>query len=82
MVLFEPFEAHTITNTGENDLIFFTQYWRDSAGAPASALSRAVGLADRPHFVFSTPPTPNGDLHLGHLSGPYLGADVFVRFQP
>jgi len=31
--------------------------------------------------VFSTPPTPNGDLHLGHLSGPYLGADVFVRFQ-
>ncbi|MQA25159.1 MAG: class I tRNA ligase family protein, partial [Micromonosporaceae bacterium] len=35
----------------------------------------------RPVFVFSTPPTPNGDLHLGHLSGPYLGADVFVRFQ-
>ncbi len=35
----------------------------------------------RPIFVFSTPPTPNGDLHLGHLSGPYLGADVFVRFQ-
>lgn len=35
----------------------------------------------RPVFVFSTPPTPNGDLHLGHVSGPYLGADVFVRFQ-
>lgn len=34
----------------------------------------------RPVFVFSTPPTPNGDLHLGHLSGPYLGADAFVRF--
>jgi methionyl-tRNA synthetase len=32
-------------------------------------------------FVFSTPPTPNGDLHLGHLSGPYLGADAYVRFQ-
>ncbi|MBW5421439.1 class I tRNA ligase family protein, partial [Streptomyces sp. BG9H] len=32
-------------------------------------------------FVFSTPPTPNGDLHLGHLSGPYLGADVYVRYQ-
>lgn len=38
-------------------------------------------VAGRPIFVFSTPPTPNGDLHLGHLSGPYLGADVFVRFQ-
>ncbi|MFI0444557.1 class I tRNA ligase family protein [Actinomadura sp. 6N118] len=35
----------------------------------------------KPIFVFSTPPTPNGDLHLGHLSGPYLGADAFVRFQ-
>lgn len=35
----------------------------------------------RPVFVFSTPPTPNGDLHLGHVSGPYLGADAFVRFQ-
>jgi hypothetical protein len=28
-----------------------------------------------------TPPTPNGDLHIGHLSGPYLGTDAFVRFQ-
>ena len=32
-------------------------------------------------FVFSTPPTPNGGLHIGHLSGPYLGTDAFVRFQ-
>jgi methionyl-tRNA synthetase len=31
-------------------------------------------------FVFyCIPPTPNGDLHLGHLSGPYLGADVLAR---
>ncbi|WP_371924820.1 class I tRNA ligase family protein [Pseudomonas sp. R5(2019)] len=26
-----------------------------------------------------TPPTPNGDLHLGHLSGPFLAADVMQR---
>ncbi|MFG6150642.1 class I tRNA ligase family protein [Halobacillus sp. B23F22_1] len=32
-------------------------------------------------FVTATPPTPNGGLHLGHLAGPYLGADVFSRFQ-
>ena len=31
--------------------------------------------------MFSTPPTPNGGLHIGHLSGPYLGTDAFVRFQ-
>lgn len=82
VVLFEPFESHIITNTDETDLIFFTQYWRDSARARASALSRTrANRTDRPQFVFSTPPTPNGDLHLGHLSGPYLGADVYVRYQ-
>lgn len=82
VVLFEPFESHTITNTGKTDLVFFTQYWRDSARARASAQSRTrANQTDRPQFVFSTPPTPNGDLHLGHLSGPYLGADVYVRYQ-
>ena len=39
------------------------------------------GFSGRPIFVFSAPTTPNGDLHLGHLGGPYLGADAYVRFQ-
>lgn len=30
-------------------------------------------------IVTITPPTPNGDLHLGHLSGPFLAADVMQR---
>ncbi|MFE9749570.1 class I tRNA ligase family protein [Saccharothrix saharensis] len=30
-------------------------------------------------IVTSAPPNPNGDLHLGHLSGPFLGADVLRR---
>lgn len=29
--------------------------------------------------IIAPPPTPNGDLHLGHLSGPYLGADIYSR---
>ncbi|MEE4418761.1 class I tRNA ligase family protein [Streptomyces bugieae] len=39
--------------------------------------------AERPRsfLVTATPPTTNGDLHLGHLSGPYLAADVFCRAQ-
>jgi methionyl-tRNA synthetase len=32
-------------------------------------------------LVTATPPTPNGDLHVGHLAGPYLGADVFRRYR-
>ncbi|MFJ4653594.1 class I tRNA ligase family protein [Nocardia sp. NPDC088792] len=79
---FDPFETHVIENTGADDLIFYDLYWRDpvAAGVAASVPNRR-GFGARPVFVFSTPPTPNGDLHLGHLSGPYLGADVFVRFQ-
>ena len=30
-------------------------------------------------LITATPPTPNGDLHVGHLSGPYLAADIFRR---
>lgn len=32
-------------------------------------------------LAIAPPPTPNGELHLGHLSGPYLAADVFARHQ-
>jgi methionyl-tRNA synthetase len=31
------------------------------------------------HIVSGSPPTPNGDLHLGHLSGPYAAADIYAR---
>ncbi|MGW4033993.1 class I tRNA ligase family protein [Streptomyces sp. NPDC004838] len=31
--------------------------------------------------VISPAPTANGDLHLGHLAGPFLAADVFTRHQ-
>ncbi len=82
VVVLESFDSHIIENTGAEDLVFFDFYWRD----PTRALQAATEIprrsfGNRPVFVCSTPPTPNGDLHLGHLSGPYLGADVFVRFQ-
>lgn len=79
---FEPFETHYLHNAGSDDLIFATFYWRDSIRASKVAVTgdgRRFG--DRPIFAFSTPPTPNGGLHIGHLSGPYLGTDAFVRFQ-
>lgn len=36
---------------------------------------------DRPtlHLITAPPPTPNGPLHVGHLSGPYVAADVAAR---
>ncbi|WP_371593628.1 class I tRNA ligase family protein [Streptomyces virginiae] len=80
---FEPFETHVVENDGDVDLVFFDLYWRDPALAARTAAAGAARrrFPERPVFVFSTPPTPNGDLHLGHLSGPYLGADAYVRFQ-
>jgi methionyl-tRNA synthetase len=31
------------------------------------------------HLIVAPPPTPNGDLHVGHMSGPYLAADIYRR---
>jgi methionyl-tRNA synthetase len=34
----------------------------------------------RPLIVIDTPPTPNGDLHVGHLAGPFIHADAYARY--
>ena len=46
---------------------------------PARGCSRGPCMTDR-FIVIADPPTPNGDLHVGHLSGPYFGADALTRF--
>lgn len=33
-----------------------------------------------PTIVISPAPTANGDLHLGHIAGPFLSADVYSRY--
>jgi methionyl-tRNA synthetase len=34
----------------------------------------------RPAIVVAATPTPNGDLHVGHMAGPYLAGDVYSRY--
>lgn len=34
----------------------------------------------RPAIVIAATPTPNGDLHVGHVAGPYLAGDVYARY--
>ena len=36
-------------------------------------------MSDRLTVILIPPPTANGPLHLGHLSGPYLAADLVAR---
>ncbi|MFJ7944782.1 class I tRNA ligase family protein [Streptomyces sp. NPDC096354] len=38
-----------------------------------------TAVAGRPAVLIAATPTPNGDLHVGHLAGPYLSADIYAR---
>jgi methionyl-tRNA synthetase len=33
-----------------------------------------------PVWLTATPPTPNGELHVGHMAGPYVAVDVLRRY--
>jgi methionyl-tRNA synthetase len=82
VVYLPPFDEHTLTNTSATlDLLFLTIYWEDRAEWTKRTLDagRAAGAGKRA-MVTAAPPTPNGDLHLGHLSGPYLAGDVLTRY--
>ncbi len=85
VVYLPPFSRHTLHNPSTTDgLIFLTCYWEDLTLAADEADKRAAEesapAAPNRVIVNVAPPTPNGDLHLGHLSGPYLGADVHCRW--
>ncbi|MHB2060919.1 class I tRNA ligase family protein [Pseudomonas monsensis] len=68
------FESHTIRNLSDRQpLHFHSLYWDAGQLQPSEAEPPVDTL------IFSTPPTPNGDLHLGHLSGPYIAGDVLKR---
>ena len=71
VALIPSFARHGIHNesTTEN-LVFFSIYWEEAAPRPLPTRTS----------LYVAPPTPNGDLHLGHLSGPYLAADVHARY--
>jgi len=81
-----PFQAHTLVNTSETEeLLFLTVWWEDLALWAGSAGRKTEGAAKAPErplrtMVSAAPPTPNGDLHVGHLSGPYLAGDVHARY--
>lgn len=61
---------HTLKNSEDSTLEFLSIYSEDIEipNPPSSVL------------VTAAPPTPNGPLHLGHISGPYLASDILARF--
>lgn len=70
LIRIPPFKEHELFNLGSNELVFLSVYSEDFEvpGLPARTI------------VTAAPPTPNGPLHLGHISGPYLASDILSRY--
>ncbi len=75
-----PFDHHILTNTSETEeLVFLTVWWEDLR-LWADKKQGPVAARPKRTMVSAAPPTPNGDLHVGHLSGPYTAGDVHARY--
>ncbi|MBL7545674.1 MAG: class I tRNA ligase family protein [Bdellovibrionaceae bacterium] len=61
---------HTIKNIGNQALEFLSIYSEDFE----------IPLLPQQVLITAAPPTPNGPLHLGHISGPYLASDIVSRY--
>jgi methionyl-tRNA synthetase len=70
LVSVNAFSEHEIVNTAKGDLeiLSLSSTQKDRPALPDAML------------ITTAPPTPNGPLHLGHASGPYLGADLLARY--
>ncbi len=81
VIYLPPFGEHTLINEDSHeDLVFLTVYWEDLKLLRLQPKEEAAKqVLEKRVLITATPPTPNGDLHIGHLSGPYLGADIYRR---
>ncbi len=72
IVLLPPQIEHQLENASDaSPLHFLSVYWFAEAAPPKRPVHAIVSAA---------PPTPNGPLHLGHVSGPYVAADTYARY--
>ncbi|WP_206539003.1 class I tRNA ligase family protein [Nocardiopsis xinjiangensis] len=80
VVHLEPFGFHEIRNESDESYDIVSIFW-ENASSVAKALETNKVRAKLPEraLVCCPPVTPNGGLHLGHLSGPYVRADMYAR---
>lgn len=80
VVVLPPLGRHSLRNlSGDAPLSFLTVYWASSGALAEGHASFGSRGGESPLLVLPSFPTPNGDLHLGHLAGPYVAADVCAR---
>jgi len=70
LIRLPPFSQHELINLGTEELVFLSIYSEDFE----------VPILPANSVVTAAPPTPNGPLHLGHISGPYLASDIMKRY--
>ncbi|WP_229400830.1 class I tRNA ligase family protein [Micromonospora okii] len=81
-VYLAPLGTHTLHNEAVDRPLTFLSVWWEDMGALAEAHTARSGASatdGRPVLLLPSFPTPNGELHLGHVAGPYLGADIARR---
>jgi methionyl-tRNA synthetase len=81
-IILPPFSKHSLENTSLSQALRYLAVWWPIA-SPEGAATAAVpdrGVAKR-LLVTASRVTPNGDLHVGHLSGPYIAADILARYS-
>jgi methionyl-tRNA synthetase len=72
VVYLTPRCTHDLTNASQTEELWFVSvFWDTPVGNRVS---------QTPKLIIPSPPTPNGPLHVGHLSGPYLLADTLRRY--
>ncbi|MEI8593314.1 class I tRNA ligase family protein [Photobacterium sp. Hal280] len=74
---FSLFEPHTIENRSSENLCFTAYWYADWAEVLAEANKDSQYSSKL--LIQTAFPTPNGPLHLGHLSGAYLISDIHRR---
>lgn len=80
VLLFYPFDSHQITNTGKESLKYVSTWWENWDITEKLSCNAKSNHNENCRLLFVLAcPTPNGPLHLGHLSGPYFLADVAAR---
>jgi methionyl-tRNA synthetase len=72
VIYIKPFTEHYIEAHPQSPVEFMSIWWEDGGKEPEARATRQI--------IFTPPPTPNGDLHLGHISGPYICADIIKRY--
>ncbi|MFA7483059.1 MAG: class I tRNA ligase family protein [Vulcanimicrobiota bacterium] len=87
VVVMLPGMKHTLKNDSSTDPLMFLSlfWWGDDTDTHSFHMfgddeGEEVEKGP-PRLIFPSPPTSNGPLHVGHLAGPYMMADVIRRFD-